>query len=119
MSVCSQCGCALPGLEHLCENCYDAEHPELVQPKPLLESTWFSLSYVMFGVGKGANYDALRNYYLDPANLANLPGYLFQQVNNGSGNQVPNRSAPIYAPVLIHWMQKNAAAVLEAMAAAF
>jgi len=51
MSVCSQCGCALPALEHLCENCYDAEHPELVQPKPLLESTWFGLCYVICGVG--------------------------------------------------------------------
>jgi hypothetical protein len=51
MSVCSQCGCALPGLEHLCQECYDAKYPELVQPKSLLESAWFSLSYVICGVG--------------------------------------------------------------------
>ncbi|HEY2446612.1 MAG TPA: filamentous hemagglutinin family protein [Rhizomicrobium sp.] len=69
--------------------------------------------YVEFGVGPGADYAALRNYYLDPANLANLPGYLFQQVASPSGNEVPDRSAPIYAPVLIQWMQQNAASVLK------
>jgi hypothetical protein len=51
MSVCSQCGCALPGLEHLCQTCYDAKYPELGQPKSLLESNWFALCYVICGVG--------------------------------------------------------------------
>lgn len=51
MSVCSQCGCALPGLEHLCEKCYAAKYPELGQPEPFLESTWFGLCYVICGVG--------------------------------------------------------------------
>src|SRR5262249_38101704 len=31
-----------------------------------------------------------------------------------SGNQLPNRDAPIYGPILIHWMQQNAPALLEA-----
>ncbi len=71
--------------------------------------------YVEFGIGKGADYDALRDYYLDPSNVANLPGYLFEQVTNQSGNEVPDRSAPIYAPVLVQWMQKNAASALIAV----
>ncbi len=69
--------------------------------------------YVEFGVGPGADYNALRDYYLNPANLANLPNYLFEQTTNGSGNQAPNRSDSIYAPVLIKWMQQNAATVLK------
>jgi len=70
--------------------------------------------YVEFGVGKGENFDALRDYYLDPANQATWPAYLFQQETTASGNQEPDRNAPIYAPTLIHWMQKNAPALLEA-----
>jgi hypothetical protein len=80
---------------------------------PFLPSTGANV-YVEFGVGKGANFDGFRDYYLDPANFANLPGYLFVQVDNGSGNPVPDRSQPIYAPVLIQWLQTNAAAALEA-----
>ena len=63
--------------------------------------------YVEFGVGKGADYTQFRDYYLDPANLALLPGYLFQQVTDSSGNETPNRADPIYAPILISWLQKN------------
>jgi hypothetical protein len=51
MSECSQCGCALPGIEHLCQKCYDAKHPELGHPKSYLESTWFLLCYAIFGIG--------------------------------------------------------------------
>ncbi len=68
--------------------------------------------YVEFGVAKGANYDGFRDYYLDPANFANLPGYLFEQTSV-NGNEVPNRSEPIYAPILVQWMQQNEAAALE------
>jgi hypothetical protein len=50
MSVCSQCGCILPGIKHLCQKCYDAKYPELVQPKSLLESRWFTWCYVICGV---------------------------------------------------------------------
>jgi hypothetical protein len=69
--------------------------------------------YVMFGVAKGADYDALRDYYLDPANIPSQPSYLFQQVTTESGNQVADRSKPIYAPILIKWMKQNAAAALK------
>ncbi|HEY1710349.1 MAG TPA: filamentous hemagglutinin family protein [Rhizomicrobium sp.] len=65
--------------------------------------------YVEFGVAKGADFDALRDYYLNPANLPNLDGDLFKQVEDGSGNLVPDRSQPIYEPILIQWMQNNAA----------
>ncbi len=64
--------------------------------------------YVEFGVGPGANYDGFRDYYLDPANVAKLPDYLFEQTN-----QVADRSHPIYEPILIQWMQANAASALE------
>jgi hypothetical protein len=69
--------------------------------------------YVMFGIAKGANYDALRDYYLDPSNLSRLPSYLFQQITTESGNTQPDRSKPVYAPILINWMKHNAAAALE------
>lgn len=69
--------------------------------------------YVEFGIGKGADFNALRDYYLDPANLPKLPDYLFEQTTDASGNQVANRQDPIYAPILISWLQKNEAAALE------
>jgi hypothetical protein len=69
--------------------------------------------YVMFGIAKGADYSALTNYYLNPANEASMPGYLFQQTTNESGNSSPDRSKPVYAPILINWMRKNYAAALK------
>lgn len=75
---------------------------------PWLPSTGADL-YVEFGVGKGASYDAFRNYYLDPANLPNLDGGLFVQVTDANGNMIADRSKPIYGPVLIQWMQSHAA----------
>ncbi|HTT83936.1 MAG TPA: filamentous hemagglutinin family protein [Rhizomicrobium sp.] len=69
--------------------------------------------YVMFGIAKGADYNALSDYYLNPANEASMPDYLFEQETGQSGNTVANRSAPIYAPILINWMRKNFAAALE------
>jgi filamentous hemagglutinin family protein len=71
--------------------------------------------YVEFGVGKGQDFDALRDYYLDPANLPNLNGDLFVQVKNSAGNPVPDRNQPIYAPILINWLQKNQSQVLESL----
>jgi len=70
--------------------------------------------FVQFGVAKGANYLGFRNDYLDPANLANLDGDLFEQVTNELGVKVPDRSKPIYGPVLIAWMKANAAEALSA-----
>ncbi len=68
-----------------------------------------------FGVGKGQNFDGFRDTYLDPANLANLPGYLFAQVKDAAGDMVADRSRPIYGPILIQWMQSHQAGVLTAM----
>jgi hypothetical protein len=68
---------------------------------------------VEFGVGKGQNFNGFRDYYLDPANLPNLDGDLFVQVTDANGNLVPDRSRPIYAPILITWMQQHAAAALQ------
>jgi hypothetical protein len=79
---------------------------------PYLPSTGANV-YVEFGVGPGANFEGFRDYYLDPANFSKLPDYLFAQMNQ-SGNQVADRSQPIYAPILIQWMQTNEASVLDA-----
>ncbi len=82
---------------------------------PLLGGQGAGIS-VMFGVAHGADYDALRDTYLDPANLANLSDALFEQVSineNSStasvSGKVADRTKPIYAPILIQWMQANEA----------
>jgi hypothetical protein len=69
---------------------------------------------VMFGVGKGINYAGFEQAYLNPANLATMPDYLFAQVkvdNNAGGvdvsQTVADRTRPIYAPLLVQWMQQN------------
>jgi filamentous hemagglutinin family protein len=75
---------------------------------------------VMFGVAKGVAWGALRDYYLDPANLPNLDDDLFEQVAAGGGgvvvggDTVADRTKPIYGPKLIAWMTANAPEALEA-----
>ena len=81
---------------------------------PWLPATGASL-FVEFGVGKGQNFDGLRDYYLDPSNLGNLDGDLFEQVKDSSGNLVPDRDKPIYSPILIKWMQGHAANLLQSL----
>ena len=61
-----------------------------------------------FGIGKGANYDGLQSVYLDPARLAMLDGDLFVQVADPNGNLSPDRSRPIYAPILARWLRDKA-----------
>ncbi|HZZ90768.1 MAG TPA: filamentous hemagglutinin family protein [Caulobacteraceae bacterium] len=70
--------------------------------------------YTEFGVAKGQDFQALIQDYLNPANLASMPDYLFQQTTNAAGFSTPDRSKPIYGPVLVAWMQANAAAALVA-----
>lgn len=72
--------------------------------------------YTFFGVGNGADYAALRETYLNPANFAALDGDLFVQVADALGNLSPDRSRQVYAPVLAQWLQENAP---DAFAAAF
>ncbi|MGC1302542.1 MAG: filamentous hemagglutinin family protein, partial [Caulobacteraceae bacterium] len=62
---------------------------------------------VEFGVSKGQDFDALLNYYLNPANMAALPDYLFNETLNSNNVFVPDRSQPIYAPQLIAYMQAH------------
>jgi hypothetical protein len=69
---------------------------------------------VAFGIAKGANFDALADYYLNPANVANLPDYLFQGSNDENDHFVADRSKPIYAAKLIAYMQAHEAQALEA-----
>lgn len=63
---------------------------------------------VLFGVGKGVNYGALASTYLDPANAAKLDGALFVQVTDVLGNDHPDRTKPIYAPILATWLRTHA-----------
>ena len=69
-----------------------------------------------FGIAGGAAYDALQSTYLDPANGTQLDGDLFVQVSDANGNLSPDRTRPIYAPILAEWLAANAP---EALAEAF
>ncbi|WP_168356039.1 filamentous haemagglutinin family protein [Sphingomonas gei] len=71
---------------------------------------------VRFGMAAGADYAALRETYLDPENFAKLDGDLFAQITDAFGNQRPDRSKPIYAPLLAEWLRDHAP---EAFAAIF
>ena len=80
---------------------------------PLLPDDGANIT-AMFGVAHGVNYDALRDTYLDPANLAKLDDSLFVQkpIDQNDGRtsvsgSVADRTQPIYAPVLISWMQSH------------
>ena len=68
--------------------------------------------YAFFGVGKGMDFAALRETYVNPANAESLDGDLFVQVSDPFGNKSPDRTKPIYSPILIAWMQANQAALL-------
>ncbi|WP_196221854.1 filamentous haemagglutinin family protein [Sphingobium sp. CAP-1] len=67
---------------------------------------------ILFGVAKGADYAALREAYLNPANIAALPDDLFVQVADVNGNLIADRTQPIYGPILLAWMKVNAAGLL-------
>lgn len=73
---------------------------------PWLPSEGASLS-VRFGMKGGADYAALRETYLNPMNFAKLDGDLFEQVIDSFGNRKPDRTKPIYAPMLAQWLRDN------------
>ncbi|PLR06917.1 hypothetical protein CFHF_23690 [Caulobacter flavus] len=60
-----------------------------------------------FGVAKGADYAGLREAYLNPANAANWPDYLYAQTTDANNAAVIDTSKPIYAAQLIAWMRAN------------
>ncbi len=68
--------------------------------------------YTEFGVAKGQDFDALREAYLDPAHLSAMPDYLFQQATSPEGLVTTDRTKPIYAPILVSWMEANESQVL-------
>jgi filamentous hemagglutinin family protein len=68
--------------------------------------------FIEFGVANGHDFAALAEAYVDPANLATMPDYLFAQVTDEVGLSTPDRTKPTYGPILIKWMQANAAGVL-------
>ncbi len=61
-----------------------------------------------FGVAKGIDLAALRETYLNPANVDKLDDALFVQVKGANGGSTADRSRPIYGPVLVEWMRANA-----------
>ncbi|RIA46328.1 filamentous hemagglutinin family protein [Hephaestia caeni] len=73
---------------------------------PWLPDDGASLS-VRFGIAGGADYAALRETYLNPANFEQLDGDLFEQVADSFGNRRPDRTRPIYAPMLAEWLRDN------------
>ncbi|MDR3508727.1 MAG: filamentous hemagglutinin family protein [Caulobacteraceae bacterium] len=80
---------------------------------PYLESQGASI-HAEFGVAKGQDFDALLNYYLNPANTSKLPDYLFTETLDSNNVYVPDKSQPIYAAKLIAYMQAHHAAELRA-----
>lgn len=62
---------------------------------------------VRFGMAGGADYSALLETYLNPANLDQIDGDLFVQTRDSFGNERPDRSKYIYAPALASWLRNN------------
>jgi filamentous hemagglutinin family protein len=71
--------------------------------------------FAFFGVANGMDFAALRETYVNPANANALAGDLFEQNVDQFGNKTPDRSRPIYSPILIAWMQANEADALLAV----
>lgn len=67
---------------------------------------------IQFGVAKGADYAALRETYVNPANLDTAPDYLFVQTEDEHGAFVADKTKPIYGPMLIGWMRAHEASAL-------
>lgn len=74
---------------------------------PWLENQGADLT-LLFGVGRGIDYASLRETYLNPATATMLDGDLFVQVKDDLGNLHPDRSRPIYAPILATWLRTAA-----------
>jgi filamentous hemagglutinin family protein len=70
---------------------------------------------IRFGMAAGADYAALRETYLNPANADMLDGDLFAQVVDSFGNRRPDRSRPIYAPMLAEWLRENEPALFASL----
>ncbi|MBV2150045.1 filamentous hemagglutinin family protein [Sphingobium sp. AS12] len=81
---------------------------------PWLPDDGASLS-VRFGIAGGADYAALRETYLNPANFAMLDGDLFEQVSDSFGNRRPDRTKPIYTPLLAEWLRDNEPSAFSAI----
>lgn len=62
---------------------------------------------VLFGVAGGIDYTGLRETYLNPANAANLDRALFVLNTDSLGIRRPDRTKPIYAPILAQWLRTN------------
>jgi len=73
----------------------------------------FGLKSPVTGAPSGARYQALRDIYLNPANLAQLDGDLFEQLTDEAGNQTPDRTRYTYAPILAQWLHDNEPALFN------
>ena len=86
---------------------------------PWLSNTGAKL-YAMFGLkapksdaASGANYEGLIRSYLDPVNLPNVDGDLFERNVDSDGNATPDRSRYLYAPILAQWLHDNEPALFD------
>lgn len=75
------------------------------------QNPWLSAGgadlFAFFGVANGINYAGFRETYLNPENASQLDGDLFVQVADVNGNLRPDRTRPIYAPILADWLRDN------------
>lgn len=68
---------------------------------------------VSFGVGPGQDLVGLRETYLNPALFGQLDGDLFVQTKDAQGVDRPDRSRPVYAPILARWLRDNEPALFD------
>ncbi len=75
----------------------------------------FGLKSPTTGAANGANYTALRETYLNPANIGKLDGDLFEQNTDSNGNETPDRTRYVYAPILAQWLYDNEPALFASV----
>jgi filamentous hemagglutinin family protein len=75
----------------------------------------FGLRSPATGAANGADFVALRETYLNPANVARLDGDLFEQNIDSNGNKTPDSSRYVYAPILAQWLYDNEPALFSTL----
>lgn len=68
---------------------------------------------VLYGVANGADYAALLDAYVNPANIDSFDDDLFAQREDDVGNQFADRDKPIYAAILFRWLEQNYPELLQ------
>lgn len=73
----------------------------------------FGLKSPVTGAASGADYADLSDIYLNPAKLSQLDGDLFEQNADAFGNETPDRSRYVYAPILAQWLYDKERALFD------